>query len=213
MIYLIIILLAYALFLYCAIKNKKCLFLTILILLRCYYDYLYIYLGYCLPSEIVFILKPFQEMIILLGCVIILINKKNYLKFKIDKLQEKLLLLIIIPLFISLIISMLLGIDIPTVINGLRSFFVPILCCYIIFYRGPITINEKIFNIIIITTVLLGLYQTITFKGSVNELWPYNSYSDAHGVNVMDKSYYNYIKNDKLRAISFFVTLWRPEKY
>lgn len=206
MLSLVIVIFFYFILLYSAYINNKSVFVGTLILLCCLYDYLFIEIGYTLPSTLTTLLKPFQELIILIGCFIILLTRKKIAVLTISFKERLLVLYVFIPFIISIFSSIINGFEINVLITGFRCFFVPILCAYILTYNGPTKIKPCVFKIISILIVVFAIYQVLSFSGSLNELWVYKSKYDTYGENEMDKAFYNYIKDDSLRAISFFVT-------
>lgn len=124
MLNIIIVVILYLGLLYTAINKKKDAFVGILIVLCCLYDYLFIGIGYIIPSSIVGFLKPFQESIILLGCILILLRKKDRLVIRISYREKILIYCVIIPLIISIISSTINGMEFSILISGLRCFFI-----------------------------------------------------------------------------------------
>lgn len=206
MLSLIIITLLYFFLFYAAINAKNATFLGILIVLRCLYDYLFIEIGYIIPSVVVSVLKPFQELIILIGFTLIMYRKKNISIIRVTFREKVLVYCVFIPLVVSIVSSAINGMEMSILISGFRCFFIPIFCGYIITYWGRISIGSWVFELISVLIVSFAIYQALTFSGNLNELWVYDSQYNEYGENEMDKVAYNFIKNDSLRAISFFVT-------
>lgn len=206
MVSLIIVIILYFGLLYTAYNTQKSAFVGILIILCCFYDFLFIDISYTLPAEITTILKPFQEFIILIGCVLILLNRNNKETIRISYKKLLMSLCVLIPLIVSIFSSIINGMEVNILITGFRCFFVPILCTYIVTYKEGINIKPWIFEIISLLMVIYAIFQVYCFSGNLNELWVYESQYDSYGENLIDKAYYNYLKNGSLRAISFFVT-------
>lgn len=206
MVSLIIVIILYFGLLYTAYNTQKSTFVGILIILCCFYDFLFIDISYTLPAEITTILKPFQEFIILIGCVLILLNRNNKETIRISYKKLLMSLCVLIPLIVSIFSSIINGMEVNILITGFRCFFVPILCAYIVTYKEGINIKPRIFEIISLLMVIYAIFQVYCFSGNLNELWVYESQYDSYGENLIDKAYYNYLKNGSLRAISFFVT-------
>lgn len=208
MLYFAILLLAYTLLLYSAVKKLQGVLISTIIILCCFYDYLFIKLSYSFPLLVVNFFKPFQEILLLITTAVFISRKANNqsLLFSFNCLEQKIIYWVAIPIFLEIIISFCNGSGISDIITGFRYFFLPIIIAYILFYDYPYPIKINVFSFILVIIIGYAIYQKYTFRGNLSELWMYNFNTNEFGENLIEKGWFNYLKNGFLRCTSVFTT-------
>lgn len=208
MLYFAILILIYTLLLYSAVRKLQGVVISTIIILCCFYDYLFIELSYSFPLIVVNFFKPFQELILLLATIILISKKINNrsLTFSFNALERKILICVVIPIFFEIIISFSNGSGISDAITGIRYFLLPIIISYILFYNYPYSIKINVFSFILIIVIGYAIYQKYSFNGNLSELWMYNFNTNESGENLIEEGWFNYLKNDTLRCTSVFTT-------
>ncbi|MDD4781660.1 MAG: hypothetical protein PHT02_13805 [Tissierellia bacterium] len=178
-----------------------------LLIITWLYDWIFINLEYFLPSGLITLLKMYQEFLIAIIFLVILVNTLKRGKATITKLDKLFFYYILLPLSISLVIS--IANKNEYLISGIKSFITPIFFPYILFKAKLFeNINfskvKDTFSLILIVTVLFAFYQSISFDGDLSKLWFYE-FINQKG-DVIEKGFYNYVKGENLRATSFFVS-------
>lgn len=189
------------LFLFISIRNKDCKqFTSIFILLLLLYDWIFICIGYALPSQIVLILKSFSEILIMLFLLLLLARTGRYV------VVEKIDVLIAVFCGIPFITSILSGGGFSSLaLSGYKDFFFVYIISYLLLKSRYLVVDYRVLDIITIIVSTGAILQTFFFNGNLETLWFYNSF-DNLPENPVDVGYYNYLKDDALRATSCFVT-------
>lgn len=191
--------------------NKRKSFFLFFITFIWLYDWLFINLSYYFPQGIVLAFKALQEYLLIV--IFLVFCSRVAISGKIKKQDDiKNFFLVILLPFISLIlISFFQGYGLTDLILGIRNFYIPLLFPFCVYKYGILyNINnlalKKLFIFLTALTVIYAFWQCFSFNGDLSSLWFYKNYEDPVDLNLVDKSYYNFLKNDKLRATSFFVT-------
>lgn len=205
--YLIFLLILYSLLITSYIKKDNTTLFCTLLIITWLYDWIFINLEYFLPSSLITPLKMYQEFLIAIILLVILVNileRRTIITTKFDRLF---LFYILVPLLISLVVSVASKNE--YLISGIKSFITPIVFPFILFKAKLFeNINfskvKDTFSLILIVTVLFAFYQSISFDGDLSKLWFYE-FINQKG-DVIEKGFYNYVKGENLRATSFFVS-------
>lgn len=194
---------------YTFIKKYNSYFIVSFLSFLSLYDWLLINLSYYLSPSILTILKSVQEILVMLIFIVFLcriIQKHTVRHDKIDRIILGYVLLFVTGLAISFVS----GNEISNIITGMRLYIIPILIPYFFYKYGMFNninynILDKFFKIFIILLITYSIVQIVTFDGDLSKLWFYKFY-DKMKDNPIDKSSFNYIRNERLRATSIFVS-------
>lgn len=205
--YLVLIFILYLFLFFSYVKKDNTSLFCVLLIITWLYDWIFINLEYFLPSSLITILKMYQEFLIVMILLVIYVNVLKRRTILTTKFDRSLFLYILVPLLISLIIS--IARNNVYLISGIKSFITPIVFPFILFKAKLLkNINFKrvkdTFALILVITVAFAFYQSISFDGDLSKLWFYDFINEKG--DVIDKGYFNYIKGDNLRATSFFVS-------
>lgn len=170
-----------------------------LIILLILYDWIFINLSYYLPNNIVFVLKSSCEILIILLLVILMIRTRK--KTKISKFDLRFLGLLGIPFLVSIIS----GGDLSLALSGYKDYFFPYILAFLLLKCHYLNVDYRILTSITLIVTSGAILQTIFFNGNLTSLWFYDSFSHFDE-NPIDVGYYNYLKENSLRATSCFVS-------
>ena len=201
---LLIFFIIYALF-----NKLNTVFTISYILYTCLYDWILINLSYSFPAGLLLVLKSIQEVMIVAIITVFMARIAKCGKIRIN-IVDNLILGIILITVISIFISLVKGDGISTIIQGLRLYFIPILIPYTLYkYKcfDNLNIRTLVWFIVILSSFLVihSFWQVFTFNGDLRSLWFYDFYNSAEK-NPIDTAAYNFIRDNRLRATSIFVS-------
>ncbi len=174
---------------------------NIIVILLIMYDWIFIHIAYSLPSNITFILKSFGEILLFI-LTFLLIGRLGYNKNRTQNIDYIFFLFIIVPFLISLASGGSLS---NMALSGYKDFFFPYILSYLLFKCKYINFNYKILSYITVIISSSAIIQIVLYDGNLSSLWFYNSF-ERFDENPVDTGFYNYLKEDTLRATSIFVT-------
>ena len=174
---------------------------NIIVILLIMYDWIFIHLTYSLPSNIAFILKSFGEILIFM-LTFLLIGRLSYNKCRIHNIDYIFCFFIIIPFVISLVFGSSLS---NMALSGYKDFFFPYILSYLLFKSKYLNFKYNVLNYITVIITSGAIIQTLLYDGNLSSLWFYKSF-ERFDENPIETGFYNYLKDDSLRATSIFVT-------
>ncbi|RCW30039.1 oligosaccharide repeat unit polymerase [Marinilabilia salmonicolor] len=208
---LLIIIFNYGVLIYSFFKQKTWLFVEAMLLFILFYDFLFIKASYVLCDNLVYILKSWQEYFLLITVLFILLRYFFYGNFKIKITKENVVILLLIFLSIySGLVGFFSGKNLLNMFLSWRSFLLPVLLFILIAKSSrlqnlPLKRLNKFLLIIGFFITGHSIIQFFFFAGDLSSLWFYD-YFDKIKDGFIDKSYFNFIRDNKLRATSFYVS-------
>jgi len=190
--------------------RKYNVFAVVYLLSIFFYDFLFINASYFLPSSLVAVLKPYNEYLFIFLTIRLFLVKLNNIKSRNILMDKIILYLILVTLAVLLLNDFSSNIDPVSTILGIRIYLLPILLPYLMYKANWLaTIDKKTFlsSLFLATLITIGYgtIQQMTFNGNVNSLWFYKFFN-LNGENPVETGFYNFVRNDKLRTTSFFVS-------
>lgn len=186
-------------------NNSHYLLTSCILLLICLYDWLFISLSYFLPNNIVYILKTYQEVLLLVIVILHVVYIFSVRYCVVDKISKLFFICICIPFVYLFVLSIFFDNSVDMIIKGVKSFYLPIFFAFALYKRRLLHIKFGVWSYIVVLVVGFAFWQVYNFHGSLSELWFYDSYKNLDE-NPVDVGYYNFLKDGFLRATSFFVT-------
>jgi len=199
----------YILLFWSFIKKKNELFLKSLLIFVVFYDFIFINMSYSLNSGLVFLLKSWQEYFFLITSLFLLSKLISKGSIKKSKDNFIFLLLVLLSLY-GVLIGIAAGKSIFDIFLSWRSYFLPLFLVILIAKSNRLQnisflrINRFILFLGIIV-VGYSIVQFQSFNGSLSSLWFYQ-YFDTLIEGSIDKSYYNFLREGRLRATSVYVS-------
>lgn len=175
-----------------------------------FYDFLFINASYFLPGFVVGLLKPYNEYLFIFLLLKIALLKISKIKSKKILVDNIFLYLILSSLAVLLLNDFSANIDPISTVLGIRIYLLPIFLPYLMYkanWLGKIDKKMLLAALFIFSLVTIGygIIQQFSFNGNVNSLWFYKFFN-INGENPVETGFYNFVRNDKLRTTSFFVS-------
>lgn len=189
------------------LKKKGSLFVPAYIVYIWIYDWMFINISYTFPKTILDMLKLGHEALVVLAFLLFLNSKYRYTN-QTKKVVNRAAWFILCPALYFIIISIINKAEISISLQGVRLFFGAIIYPYIFYISGlltnvSLTRIKQVLVFMLITSLAYSLYQDFTFSGDLSSLWFYDYFQ---GMVDFESGDFNFIRNDKLRVTSFFVS-------
>ncbi len=193
-------------------KKKATAFTLFYISYLWLYDWLFISLSYHLSSNLLFLMKSFQEIAMVLLLFVFFVGQMiSKRKFTLTKFGIIFSLCVIFPLVIALFNSFYLGHSVEQIIQGGRYFFLPVIIPFLLYKYGlfenlDIKKIKILFYFFLVGSFILALIQVKNFSGNLEELWFYQFFDKGLDGNVVADNPWNYIREGNFRATGLFVS-------
>lgn len=179
-------------------KSEQISNITIILLLL--YDWIFIHMFYLLPNIIVWSLKSFGELLIVVSTYLSCRRTLNSSNFR--TINVAFIYFIGIPFIYSFLLSKSLS---NYTINGYKDFFFPYILFFLLFKCKYLNFNYNILNYVSVIVPTGAIIQFMLYDGQLTSFWFYD-YFNCFEDNPIETGYYNYLKENSLRATSCFVT-------
>lgn len=185
------------------IKKQGNTFLIAYIVYIWIYDWLFINLSYFISNDVINILKLGNEALVILA-ILILIGKK----VKVNNIDKTVGICFIFTMLYAITISLINNIPFSQILQGIRMYFGPVIYVYVIykldfFHKISLPALNKSLIFLLLISLAYSAHQAISFTGSLPDLWFYEYFKDTIDFDI---THFNYIRDEKLRATSFFVS-------
>lgn len=187
--------------------KKKFVFLLFLLTFITFYDYTFINISPFVSPVAFYIIKSWQEYLLLFLLILIVLTQKTKPLY-LNKFDQHFLFSFLFLTVAGSIAGIIYGTSINQIYLGWRMYLLPLLWPFLlyktsIFKEVPAKTMIYYFIAVSIIIVFIAFYQNLTFNDNLKNLWFYD-YIDK--LNPIDEHPFDFVRDDKLRATSIFVS-------